>query len=77
MDTTSGWSGDYTRTVELLNVSRPYLCASVGSTYVNAYAPGPFPFSIYTNLTYVNSAERYRLVSSHYDANRQVIASVL
>ena len=74
MDTTSGWSGNYTLKVELLNVSRPYLSASGGSTYVNAYGPGPFPFSIYANPTYVNSSDRYRLVASLYDANRQVIA---
>jgi hypothetical protein len=74
MDATSGLSGNYTLKVELLNVSRPYLSASGGSTYVNAYGPGPFPFSIYANPTYVNSADRYRLVASLYDANRQVIA---
>ena len=74
MDATSGWSGNYTLKVELLNVSRPYLSASGGSTYVNAYGPGPFSFSIYTNPTYVNSADRYRLVATLYDSNRQVVA---
>jgi len=35
---------------------------------------GPFPFSISRNPSYVNVNDRYRLVATLYDANRQVVA---
>lgn len=66
--------GNSTIKVELLNTTRPYLNASGGNTYVQAYGPGPFPFSIYTNPSYLNVTDRYRLVATLYDVNRQVIA---
>jgi len=66
--------GSNTIKVELLNVTRPYMTASGGSTYVQAYGVGPFPFSISRNPSYVNVNDRYRLVATLYDANRQVVA---
>lgn len=66
--------GNNTIKVELLNTSRPYLNASGGNTYVQAYGSGPFPFSIYTNPSYLNPSDRYRLVATLYDVNRQVVA---
>ncbi len=66
--------GNSTIKVELLNVSRPYMTATGGSSYLNAYGQGPFPFSIYTNSSYMNPQDSYRLVATLYDSNRQVIA---
>lgn len=66
--------GNSTIKVELLNVSRPYMTATGGSSYVNAYGQGPFPFSIYTNSSYMNPQDSYRLIATLYDSNRQVIA---
>lgn len=66
--------GNNTIKVELLNVTRPYLTASGGSTYVQAYGMGPFPFSLTSNSTYFNGSDRFRIVATLYDVNRQVAA---
>jgi hypothetical protein len=68
-------SGYGTLKVELLNTSRPYMQVGGGSDYRQTFGNGPFAYTIRYDPRYINALDRYRLVATLYDANRQVVAS--
>ncbi|MFN9917805.1 MAG: PDZ domain-containing protein, partial [Pirellulaceae bacterium] len=61
--------------VDLVNLTRPYLTASGGNTYVQVNGTGPFAFSIPYDVRLNSQADQYRLVATYFDSNRQMISS--
>ncbi|MCU0706700.1 MAG: PDZ domain-containing protein, partial [Pirellula sp.] len=60
--------------VELTNISKPYLSASGGNTYLPVVGSGPFPFTISFNAKYANAGDLYRLTATYYNVYRQIVA---
>lgn len=61
--------------VDLINLSRPFLTASGGNTYIRVNGTTPSTFAIPYDARLISPTDRYRLVATYFDNNRQVVSS--
>lgn len=61
--------------VEITNLTRPYLSASGGVTYVPAFGNGPFNYQIFCDSRFASPQDRNRITATLYDVSQRILAT--